>query len=306
MAALRIGSLFCGAGGLDLGLTRAGHEVIWAFDNDKDSIDTYRKNIGSHARCVDVTKVNFSELKEPDMIVGGFPCQGFSMANKFRGGSDDRNLLYREFVRSLQELNPRFFLAENVKGILSLEKGTAIRVIMKEFSEAGYRVDLRLLNASNFGVPQNRQRVFILGIRQDLSTLHMWPDAGTNPRIVSVGEALRNIPEPTSTHNLTNHVGSQYKVTNRNFTGCRRTDPNKPSPTIIARGNGRGGVNAIQHPENHRRMTVREQALIQTFPVDFEFCGSMSSCYRQIGNAVPVLLAEKLGQTLSKLGDLCE
>lgn len=303
MCKLKVGSLFCGAGGLDLGLIRAGHRVIWAFDNDEDSIETYQRNIGSHAKCSDVTQLDFGQMERPDVVVGGFPCQGFSMANKFRSGNDDRNFLYRQFVRCLQELKPRFFLAENVKGILSLEKGQAIKVILKEFSDAGYRVDLRLFNASHFGVPQNRQRVFILGIRQDVPAHHVWPDPGPTPRIVTVGQALRDIPEPDAPHKLLNHVGSKYKITNRNFTGCRPTDPNKPCPTIIARGNGRGGVNAIQHPQNHRRMTVREQALIQTFPIDFEFFGSMTSCYRQIGNAVPVLLAEELGKALSRIDD---
>ncbi len=303
MARLKVGSLFSGAGGLDLGLIRSGHKVIWAFDNDRDSVETYQKNIGNHAACVDVTAVDFASLEQPDIIVGGFPCQGFSMANKFRSGGDNRNLLYRQFVRSLNELKPNFFLAENVKGILSLEKGEAIKVILKEFGESGYRVDLRLFNAANFGVPQNRHRVFILGIREDVDASHIWPDPGINPKIVSVGEALRGIPEPDSLHALLNHVGSKYKITNRDFTGCRTTDPSKPSPTIIARGNGRGGVNAIQHPNNHRRMTVREQAIIQTFPNDFEFYGSMSSCYRQIGNAVPVLLAEALGKALREIGE---
>ena len=101
-----------------------------------------------------------------------------------------------------------------------------------------------------------------------------------------------------------NHICSQYKVTNRNFTGHRATNPNKPSPTILARGNGGGGVCALQHPKNHRRMSIREQATIQTFPLDFEFTGSMNSCYRQVGNAVPVLFAQHLGETLGKAARL--
>lgn len=301
MCKLKVGSLFCGAGGLDLGLTHAGHRIIWAYDNDQDSVDTYRTNIGSHAFCEDVSNVDFSQQELPDVIVGGFPCQGFSVANKFRGGSDDRNLLYKQFVRALRELRPKYFLAENVKGILSLDKGQAIRIIIEEFNSVGYRTDLRLLNASNFGVPQNRERVFIVGIKNDSEAIHIWPDPGLNPKILSVGEALSGVPEPDTSHSLLNHIGSKYKVTNRNFTGCRPTDPSKPSPTIIARGNGGGGVNALQHPKNHRRMTVREQALIQTFPIDFEFYGSMSSCYRQIGNAVPVRLAEHFGKCLSMM-----
>jgi DNA (cytosine-5)-methyltransferase 1 len=120
----------------------------------------------------------------------------------------------------------------------------------------------------------------------------------------TIGAALKGIPEPTEPNNLKNHIGSAYKITNRNYIGCRPTDPDKPCPTIIARGNGKGGVNAIQHPKNHRRMTVREQAIVQTFPLEFEFVGSMSSCYRQIGNAVPVKLAQAIGEAF-KRSEVC-
>jgi len=301
---MRIGSIFCGAGGLDLGLKQAGLDIIWAFDNDNDCVSTYRKNIDGNAEQADVKNIIFNDLPDVDVIVGGFPCQGFSVANKHRAGNDERNLLYYEFVRSVTEKQPKFFLAENVRGILSLEKGEAIKKIVKDFSNAGYFVEYKLCNASDYSVPQNRYRVFIWGIRKDLGSniIRYWPEPITAEKKekISVGVALKGIPEPDENHKLMNHIGSKYKVTNRNFTGCRTTDPKKPCPTIIARGNGKGGVNAIQHPNNHRRMTVREQAIIQTFPLDFEFIGSMSSCYRQIGNAVPVKLAKLFGESLLK------
>ena len=161
-------------------------------------------------------------------------------------------------------------------------------------------MEYKLFNASDFGVPQNRHRVFIWGIRKDLDVKHSWPIPTTTEKKISVSQALKNVPEPDLGHPLKNHVGSKYKVTNKNFVGCRKLDPDLPCPTIIARGNGGGGVNAIPHPSNHRRMTVREQALIQTFPLDFEFKGSMSSCYRQVGNAVPVKLAAHFGKIFSK------
>ena len=295
--------MFCGAGGLDLGLIQAGLNIAWAFDSCKDCISTYRQNIGSHAEVLDVTAVNFTELASIDLIVGGFPCQGFSMANKHRAGSDERNFLYHEFVRAVKEQSPKFFLAENVRGILSLEKGEAIKKIVSDFSDVGYSVEYKLFNAADYGVPQNRYRVFISGIRNDLSgsVTRVWPEPTTPIDKVSIGQALSNIPEPDSDHSLLNHIGSQYKITNRNYIGCRTTDPDKPCPTIIARGNGKGGVNAIQHPNNHRRMTVREQALIQTFPLSFEFSGSMSSGYRQVGNAVPVKLAKKIGEMMNSM-----
>ncbi len=292
---MQVGSLFCGAGGLDLGFIQAGHTVVWAFDNDKDSIATYRANIGEHAEVADVKDLDFRNLSEVDIIIGGFPCQGFSMANKFRSGEDSRNQLYRQFVRAVTELHPKYFLAENVRGILSLEQGTAIKQIVKDFDKAGYDVEYQLFNAADFGVPQNRYRVFIWGISKEYWHMRQWPTP-TTPNQTSIGRALEGIPEPDAPHSLANHIGSQYKITNRNYIGCRRTDPAKPSPTIIARGNGKGGVNVIQHPGNHRRMTVRETAIIQSFPLNFEFKGSMSSAYRQIGNAVPVKLAEAFGR----------
>lgn len=298
---MEIGSLFCGAGGFDLGFINTGHKVLWAIDNDKDCIDTYQKNLGRHGFLADVSTINFSELTPVDLIIGGFPCQGFSMANRLRSGDDERNLLYTHFVRAVKEIKPKYFLAENVKGILSLEKGEAIKKIVRDFEEAGYSVEYKIFNASDFHVPQNRIRVFIWGVRSDLKINRIWPVESSKNQKITVGEALKGIPEPEDEHALLNHIGSKYKVTNRNFIGCRPTDPDKPCPTIIARGNGKGGVNAIQHPNNHRRMTVREQALLQTFPISFEFMGSMSSCYRQIGNAVPIRLAEAFGRVFEKL-----
>jgi DNA (cytosine-5)-methyltransferase 1 len=219
-------------------------------------------------------------------------------------------LLYRQFLRVVRDTKPQYFLAENVRGILSLDGGRAIEQIETDFSSLGYRVQKRLLNAADFGVPQNRLRVIIAGTRQDLgpecdfqypSPTHSKAQGDGLAPWVTVGEALAGIPEPGGPESLPNHVCSKYKVTNRNFTGHRTTDPNKPSPTILARGNGRGGVCAIHHPGNHRRMSVRESAVVQTFPLDFEFAGKLNSCYRQVGNAVAVLFAERLGEQLHKL-----
>lgn len=308
---MKIVSLFSGCGGLDLGLIQAGHKVIWANDIDADSVATYTKNIGSHAVLSPIEDVLSSSIPDCNVVIGGFPCQGFSQANLLRFEEDERNRLYLEFLRVIKDKQPDYFLAENVKGLLSLAGGKAIQKIEKDFASAGYRVQKELFNVANFGVPQSRQRVIIAGTRKDLPAkqdyaypkpTHADPKKaeGSIKPWVSIGEALIGIPEPETRHELSNHIYSQYKVTNRNFTGHRATDPNKPSPTILARGNGGGGVCAIQHPKNHRRMSIREQAAIQTFPLDFEFVGAMNSCYRQVGNAVPVLFAFHLGKTLGK------
>ena len=302
---MRIISLFSGAGGLDLGFIRAGHTIVWANDIDPDAVETYRKNIGKHVVLGDLAEIPAEEIPDADIIMGGFPCQGFSQANVNKVHGDERNLLYIQFCRVLNKKKPYYFLAENVRGILSLDKGMAIKRILSDFSNLGYRVQYRVLNAADYGVPQNRIRVIIVGTRKDLPpasdyeypspTHSKKPIAGLSPW-VSIGEALSEMPEPEDTTSIANHCYSKYKITNRNFTGHRKTAPDKPSPTILARGNGKGGVCAIQHPNNHRRMSIRESAVAQSFPMDFEFTGKLGSCYRQVGNAVAVLLAEKLAE----------
>lgn len=310
---MKVVSLFSGAGGLDLGLIQSGHKIVWANDFDADCVRTYVHNIGNHATLAPIENVPSEEIPNCDVVVGGFPCQGFSQANRLRVGDDPRNSLYKEFFRVITDKQPKWFLAENVRGILSLDGGDAIRKIEDDFSRAGYRVQKRLFNTADYGVPQSRRRVIIAGTRKDLpgALNYRYPEpthdakgSGNLKKWVSIGEALANIPEPESDHQLVNHIYSMYKVTNRNFTGHRTTNPDEPSPTILARGNGGGGVCAIQHPQNHRRMSIREQAIIQSFPEEFEFLGQMNSCYRQVGNAVPVLFGKHLGEQLSALAQM--
>lgn len=305
---MRVISLFSGAGGLDLGLIQAGHEIVWANDIDKDAVATYRRNIGDHVVCADISELKDEEIPTADAVVGGFPCQGFSLANRLRSGDDERNKLYLQFLRVVKVSKPKYFLAENVRGILSLEGGQALRKIVRDFMSAGYRVKYRLFNAADFGVPQTRMRVIIAGTRSDLPVESDYqfpepshakkPESGLQ-EWVSISKAIERVPDPDKLPNaVPNQIYSQYKVTNRNFTGHRKTDPDKPSPTILARGNGGGGVCAIQHPGNTRRLSVRESATIQCFPLDFCFEGAMNSQYRQVGNAVPVDFARALGVSL--------
>lgn len=312
---LRIASLFAGTGGLDLGFIHAGHNVIWANDFQPDSVLSYKKNIGEHIICGDISDIPATQVPEIDLLAGGLPCQGFSNANVNKVDNDARNDLYAQFVRILLAKRPKFLVIENVRGMLSLHGGAAFQKILAALDEAGYNTQYKVLNAADYGVPQTRIRLFVIGIRKDLSGQYRYsfpePTHSRDPEKtglkpwVTVGEALAKIPEPESDSSLLNHVCSNYKVTNRNFTGHRATDPNKPSPTILARGNAGGGVCAIQHPKNHRRMSVRESAIIQTFPIDFEFIGKTNSMYRQVGNAVPVLLAKHVAQGFEEIGKLC-
>ena len=300
---MRVVSLFSGAGGLDLGLKMSGHQIVWAVDIDKDSCETYKNNIGDHIICNDIS--NVKDIPESDVIVGGFPCQGFSLANLKRSVNDDRNKLYKEFVRIVKLKSPYYFIAENVRGILSLDDGKIMKNIINDFTKLGYNVQYKVVNFANYGVPQNRFRVIIVGSKKTIQKekYFNYPiETHNKTNWISISEALKDIPEPDFNNvSLKNHIYSKYKITNRNFTGHRLTDPNKPSPTILARGNGKGGVCAIQHPKNHRRLSVRESAIIQTFPIEFEFFGSMNSMYRQVGNAVPVHYAYLLGKSLKGL-----
>lgn len=307
---MKVISLFSGAGGLDLGLKQAGHDIIWANDFDKNAVETYRHNIGTHIVCNDIKNIDISTIPNADVVIGGFPCQGFSQANRFRMLDDERNHLYKFFYNVIKEKQPMFFIAENVKGILSLGKGEAIKQIVSDFENAGYKTDLHLVNMANYGVPETRQRVIIIGQRIDLSSgwlfqfpkethskdgkdgLHKW---------VSIKEAIERFPDPDMPNDTLNHEYSKYKVEYRNYTAHRPTDPDKPSPTILARGNGGGGVCAIPHYNGQRRLTVRESAAVQTFPDDFVFFGPRGACYRQIGNAVPVMFAEILGKELKRI-----
>jgi len=309
---MNVVSLFSGAGGLDLGFKNAGFKIIWANDSDKDAVLTYKHNIGDHIVHKKIEDIPLNEIPDCDVVIGGFPCQGFSQANLLRFEEDDRNNLYLEFLRIVEEKQPKYFFAENVRGILSIGKGAAIKKIEEDFANAGYKMQKKLFNVADFGVPQSRWRVILVGTRKDLDIEYEYPEethAAPKKSLINglekwitIGEALENIPEPeANTQGLTNHIYSKYKVTNRNFTGHRTTNPDKPSPTILARGNGKGGVCAIQHPKNHRRMSIRESAIIQSFPIDFEFLGSMTSCYRQVGNAVPVDFATCIAGQLFKL-----
>ncbi|MDL2143856.1 DNA cytosine methyltransferase [Flavobacterium tructae] len=297
---MNVVSLFSGAGGLDLGFIEAGHNIIWANDNYSDAVKTYQNNIGYHIKCEDISKISLDEVPEHDILIGGFPCQGFSIANSKRGVEDERNKLYLELLRILINKQPKFFVAENVKGILSLDKGEVFKMIIQDFENAGYRVVSKVLNAADYGVPQRRERVIILGVRNDIdySLQHPYPSHSENKNNesnlndwITVGDALKDIPEPETNHNLHNHTYSKFKLKFNGYMGNRKIDENKPSPTVTARGDDKGGVVVLHHPKNHRRMSARELALIQSFPINFKFEGTNSSVYRQIGNAVPPKLA---------------
>lgn len=372
-------SFFSGAGGMDLGFILAGHKVVWANDFDIDAAKTYEHNIGKlfkHKFVVgditelfDTSKESIDkELPEGDIIIGGFPCQGFSIANLDRSMDDERNYLYLELLKAISVKKPKYFILENVKGLENMSKGKVLDMILNDLELAGskdckvfpsdgpgYRVSYNVLNAYNYGVPQNRERVIIFGVRADLDSKffydnnlevskdkkkprktflvkethsqdseiidpvtpvqkinrmynHFRKEGDINYiyfnenhpiyKTTTLNDAIKDLPKEFDKDNLEfkNHDGSRAKVKITNRVGNRETFWDKHSPTIMGRGSGTGGPLIPPHPDKHRRFSVREVARIQTFPDEFIFKGSNSSAYRQIGNAVPVLMAYNIAR----------
>lgn len=325
---MRIVSLFAGCGGLDLGLIQSGHKIVLATDVDKDCKATYDRNFDHELLLKDVKKLEGSELPDYDLLAGGFPCQGFSVANLYRDVTDERNELYLEIVRLLNETKPKYFLAENVPGILSLGKGEVVKQIMKEFSEiglheegyCGYEVHKYKLNAADYGVPQGRKRVIFLGVSKEVDEMKRkqlfdnFPPPKTNtskpmeenlPPQKTLKDAIADLPEPGTRkgEKIENHYGTNHKVKINGYMGNRKLFWDKPGPTMVGRGGGTGGPVIAVHPNCKRRFTVRETARIQSFPDDFIFEGSTSSQFRQIGNAVAVGFAYHLGKVLKDFED---
>ena len=306
---MRVVSLFSGAGGLDLGLKNAGLDIVWANDIFADAAATYRRNIGDHIDTRDICEIDSAEIPDCDVVVGGFPCQGFSVANWGRTLADPRNQLYKQLVRVVEAKRPRYFVGENVKGLASMAKGEMLKQIVRDFDELGYNVHHQVVNAADYGVPQMRMRLLIVGVRKDQQDTVSFPPKPTHsdPQNatalsrkpwLSVGEALAHFPDPESPNEFRNHECSRYKLRFNGHLGHRYIEGGRPSPTVTARGDDKGGVVVLHHPGNHRRMTARELAAVQSFPDDFVFEGTKTSAYRQIANAVPPLLGLAIGRMI--------
>ena len=390
----RVISLFSGAGGMDLGFINAGFEIVWANDFFKEAVESYKKNVDDRIVFGDITKIDSSEMPDDiDLVIGGFPCQGFSVANTKRSMKDERNFLYKEMLRVIDAKKPKFFVAENVKGILSMKKGKVFEMIKKDFKKLGYNVDAKLLNAAEYGVPQARERVVIIGNRTGVDNpyptathwvdskkyeskeglkdpvtveetigflsdvrlsekpitldngmviynhmaatnvydkfwgrkykvkqedicdyLKMWRDkAGYTTKKVddhfgykyTAGHWFRkdnhsgSIPKPSDWWELKKILGFDSKYDKKVTTmvekeikfeqSLRITNWDRPSDTITA-------TSPEIHINRERRLSARECAMLQTFPMDYEFVGSLNVVYKQIGNAVPVKLAEQIAK----------
>lgn len=312
-----VASLFAGCGGMDLGFTQAGYKVVWANDFEVTACETYEKNLGKHIVCGDIAKVNLKSIPEIDVMIGGFPCQDFSMIWQ-RGGIDtDRGNLYRYFVEAVRLKKPKVFVAENVKGLLTANKGAAVEQIAKDFAEMGYVVDVDLYNFAHYGVPQLRERVFIVGVRADVDWEFKKPEPSHDAsNYVTSGQALRGVKKIKFNNEHQNIAEKTRKMLELipeggNFSDIpknhplyvkgmishvyRRLNRNKPSTTIIAGG---GGGTWGYHYEEPRPLTNRERARLFGYPDDFEFIGTITQVRKQIGNSVPPPAALVLAKSL--------
>lgn len=312
-----VASLFSGCGGMDLGFVQAGFEVVWANDFEVMACETYARNIGTHIICGDIVDVSPESIPDVDIMIGGFPCQDFSMIWQRGGIETDRGNLYRYFVEAVKTKKPKVFAAENVKGLLTANKGAAIEQIARDFAEIGYVVDVDLYNFADYGVPQLRERVFIVGVRADIDWEFAKPVATHNPKTYRTsGQALRGVKKVPTNNEHQNIADKTKKMLELipeggNFSDIPREHPlyvkgmishvyrrlhrNKPATTIIAGG---GGGTWGYHYEEPRSLTNRERARLFGYPDDFVFEGTIAQVRKQIGNSVPPPAAKVLAETL--------
>ncbi len=329
-------SLFSGCGGLDLGFSEAGFKIIWANDFDQDAQRIYELNIGQIDKR-DILTVDENEIPDCDIITAGFPCQPFSNAGNRKGIHDSRGMLYKECLRIIKKKQPKVFVFENVKGLLStkyIDGRLLSDVIVSDLEESsnpeelGYNVTYKLLNASDYGVPQNRQRVFFVGIRKDLNKKFVFPSPSVKSKVVlgdildipnnipnqkdwpfspQALEMVRNIPEGGSWKDV------PYEFLAPRFQKIRDNMKLYHSPNFYRRFSRRevcGTITASAQPENcgiihpteNRRYTIREIARIQSFPDSFKFIDETTkdivSMYKVIGNAVPPKLAKAIAKAI--------
>jgi DNA (cytosine-5)-methyltransferase 1 len=327
-------SLFSGAGGMDLGLLEAGFDIVWANDAVPEACASYRRNIGDHIVCQDVREIDPGALPACDVVIGGPPCQGYSVAGHM-DPDDPRSSLTWELVRFVRALRPRALVMENVKALAVSRRWEGVRRrLLAAFGELGYTVFAHVLDARCFGVPQGRERVFFVGTREGLPPVEAIPPTTRRPR--TAGEVLRGLPLPGTRPNLgvckARVVPARKPVLRRSpFAGMLFNGQGRPidlestvntlpasmggnrtpivdeeelrcrRPSWVVEYHARlmsGKPPLTKAPARLRRLTVTEAALLQTFPAEFVFEGSQHAQYTQIGNAVPPTLAQAVAKQL--------
>lgn len=321
--------LFAGAGGLALGLERAGFKSLLLNEIDRHACDTLRFNRPEWNVCQsDISEVDFAKYRGADVVSGGFPCQAFSYAGKKLGFEDTRGTLFFEFARSIKEIKPKVFIAENVRGLLNHEGGRTLEAIKNVIAELGYTlIEPRVLKAIFYRVPQKRERLFLIGVRNDLADRFVFRWPSPFKRILTVKDALKAgelyesdvptspgqkypekkkqildlIPPGGYWRDLPDELQREYMQKSYFLGGgktgmARRLSWDEPSLTLTCAPAQKQTERC--HPEETRPLTVREYARIQTFPDNWVFSGPLSAQYKQIGNAVPVNLATAVAKSV--------
>lgn len=323
METLKVASLFCGCGGTDVGLIgnfdflgkhygSNNMEIVYANDIDSNACAIFEKNFGITPDNRDIRTVVSDEIPQFDILTGGFPCQSFSIVaqNPPRLGiKDDRGMLFFEMCRILREQQPKCFIAENVKGILTANKKAAFPLILQEFENSGYDVKYTVLNAAEYGVPQKRERVIIIGFRKDLKINFDFPKPVINSE--TQYEALKSVIETD--------VDEKYYFSDRAVAGMmknresmnkgRAQDITKPCNTVgahLAKVSLNSTDPVLYVDGRYRRFTPREVARIQSFPENFQLIGSEGAQYRALGNAIPPVMFWHIAKKVSELLNGCK
>lgn len=315
-----VASFFCGCGGSDLGTlggfsflgreyTPLPFDISYCVDFDQPAVNTYNANFTHHAVCRDIVLVNQeSEIPSVDVLIGGFPCQSFSTVNPTKNVNDDRAQLYKQIVKFLGLKRPKAFVCENVKGLLTLQKGAIITKIVREFSDQGYAVKFLLLNAADYGVPQKRERVIMVGIREDIGYEYLFPyPSNSQSSWVPLSSVIDKLDIDDEKYYFSKKAVRGMKQAKNNMKRGLWQDLSQPCLTITSHLakvsiNSRDPVLLVdERREIYRRFTPREAARIQSFPDDFVFVGSDALAYKQIGNAVPPVLMWHVMNQLAKV-----
>ena len=299
----KIISLFSGCGGLDLGFlggfdflgnhyARNPFDIIWANEISPAACKTYKLNLGNHIINSDISEAIQSLPEHADVIIGGFPCQDISINGKMLGIKGKRSSLYIYMVDSVKRVSPKIFVAENVGGLLLKQNEYSLNKILDDFSSLGYKVTHKLYNASDYGVPQTRERVFIVGVKEGLPLFY--PPEPTCKSPVTAKDAIADLENMEEDKSFS-HIWSMANVSGEQ--GNRRLIEERPGYTIRAECHG----NIQFHYSLPRRISMREAARIQSFPDSFIFPCGLRETERQIGNAVPPVMAWNIAQAAQKV-----
>lgn len=297
-------SLFSGCGGMDLGFrggfsflgseyARNPFDIKWANDINTAACRTYAKHLGNHVRQGDIWQLMDSIPEYADVVIGGFPCQDISVNGKGAGVDGSRSGLYRAMVQVVETVRPKIFVAENVKGLLMRHNQDSLRRVLNDFSSIGYNVSYQLYMAADFGVPQTRERVFIVGTRQDVPEFHHLQPILSKDEWISAKDAISDLATMESNEE-TNHIWSVARKSAEQ--GNRKLSVDRAGYTIRAECHG----NIQFHYDLPRRISMREAARFQSFPDWFVFASKLRETERQVGNAVPPVLAWHIAQEVAR------